>query len=204
MSTSPSGARIEVGFPDPVLYVDGEISGSIKLAGITLAGVTVGINFDGITGRLSARVTVASALFPASKTFTIGYLAVPPPVFLASLASEFNTQTGQVINPDLGDARANIAARHLWDNAHLANDGDGTLYLNIGTAPTCEVSMASRPVNPIGTTRTNTSSSSISTTCRRTARSSPGGNRNGQDHCARPNPNFPRGKEDRGAGCGTR
>src|SRR5205085_2379214 len=30
------------------------------------------------------------------------------------------------------DARANITARHLWDNAHLANDGDGTLYLNIG------------------------------------------------------------------------
>ena len=126
------GRQNEVGFPDPVLYVDGEISGSIKLAGITLAGVTVGINFDGITGRLSARVTVHLLFFSVSKTFTIGYLAVPPPVFLASLASEFNTQTGQVINPNLGDARANIAARHLWDNTDLTKDGDGTLYLNIG------------------------------------------------------------------------
>src|SRR5207253_66636 len=120
------------GYPDPVLFVDGEIDGKVKLFGITLAGVTVGIRFDGFSGRLSARVRVSILGISKSKTFTIGYLKVPPPVFLASLASEFNIATQQTVNPDLGDVQANIAARHLWNNVKPSLNADGTLYLNIG------------------------------------------------------------------------
>src|SRR5207247_1851473 len=108
-------------------FVDGEVSGKLKLFGITLAGVTVGIRFDGFSGRLSARVTVTILFVEKSKTFTIGYLAVPPPVFLASL---FNDTNANLIS---SDPRTNILGRHLWDNDHPSQNGDGTLYLNIGS-----------------------------------------------------------------------
>jgi hypothetical protein len=61
-----------VGFPDPVLFVSGTVSGKVKLFGITLAGVTVGIEFDGFSGKLSATVIVELLFWVVEKTFTIG------------------------------------------------------------------------------------------------------------------------------------
>ena len=67
-----------------------------------------------------------SSGFTKSKTFTIGYLAVPPPVFLASLVEDTVALNASLNNED---ARDNILGRKLWDNLHPSANDNGTLYL---------------------------------------------------------------------------
>jgi hypothetical protein len=70
------------------MYVSGYVEGSVKLFGISLASVRLDLNYDGSSGRVSITATVKIIFKEVSKTFTLFYVRVPPPVYLAGNASD--------------------------------------------------------------------------------------------------------------------
>jgi len=93
-----------------VFTFSGSASAKIVLFGWDVAGVTVSFNYNSSTGKITIRgeIHLDFWLFSVDvgHTFTIGYLKLPEPVYLAS------STTGRLVNGDV--------------------DADGNLYLNIG------------------------------------------------------------------------
>lgn len=97
------------------LRVSGGGSFRLKIVGITLLGVSIGFNYNGASGRLSATGCVETFLGDICRTFTVGYFRVsaPPPVYLAGNQSFIYNTSGGYYQP-----------ASPWNG--------GTLYLNAG------------------------------------------------------------------------